>query len=169
MLVFDSEVFLQPMGAVDGEVLGFLREKLSLLGWVNLLPPLPLSEDACDPLRRQYEGESLLQALPSLDVTLGVVDVDVYVEGLNFIFGLASGRRAMISLKRLRPEFYGMAEDMGLLQLRALKEAVHELGHIFGLGHCPEHRCVMHFSNSLADTDYKRESYCHLCRARLTG
>jgi archaemetzincin len=169
MQLFDSRIILQPMGAVDGEVLAFLKDKLSMLGKIDLLPSLPLSLDAYNPLRRQYEGETLLQGLPSVDVTLGIVDVDVYAEGMNFIFGLASGRRAMISLKRLRPEFYGLPENMGLLQLRALKEAVHELGHVFGLGHCPEQRCVMHFSNSLADTDYKRESYCHLCRARLTG
>jgi archaemetzincin len=34
-------------------------------------------------------------------------------------------------------------------------EAVHELGHAFGLTHCEKSRCVMHFSNSLQDTDFK--------------
>jgi archaemetzincin len=167
MLALDPKIILQPMGAVDGEVLRFLEEKLSPLGKIDLLPPIPLLEDAYNPLRRQYEGESLLQSLPFFDLTLGVVEVDIYAEGLNFIFGLAMGRRALISLKRLRQEFYGLPENRGLLQLRALKEAVHELGHLFGLIHCPDQRCVMHFSNSLVDTDYKRESYCPLCGADL--
>jgi archaemetzincin len=168
MPAFNPRIILQPMGAVDGDVLRFLEDKLEILGKVDILPPLSISEDAYNPLRRQYEGESLLQSLPCpADLTLGVVDVDLYVQGLNFIFGLALGRRAMISLKRLRPEFYGLPENRGLLQLRALKEAVHELGHLFGLGHCQDQRCVMHFSNSLPDTDYKGERYCLLCRSRL--
>jgi archaemetzincin len=36
-----------------------------------------------------------------------------------------------------------------------LEEAVHELGHIFRLSHCEKRGCVMHFSNSLNDTDFK--------------
>jgi archaemetzincin len=168
MLFFDPKIILQPMGVINRDALLFLEDKLSMLGKIDLLPPIPLLEDAYNPLRRQYEGECLLQALPNDDVTLGVVEVDVYVEGLNFIFGLALGRRALISLKRLRPEFYGLPENRGLLQLRAFKEAVHELGHVFGLVHCPDQRCVMHFSNSLAETDYKSYSYCPLCRSRLS-
>jgi len=35
---------------------------------------------------------------------------------------------------------------------RVIKEAVHELGHAFGLTHCENSKCVMHFSNSLQDT-----------------
>jgi archaemetzincin len=50
-----------------------------------------------------------------------------------------------------------------------VKEAVHELGHMFGLDHCSDLRCVMHFSNSLADTDRKGRDFCPSCRARLDG
>jgi len=53
--------------------------------------------------------------------------------------------------------------------VRAVKEAVHELGHTFGLDHCSDPRCVMHFSNMLADTDRKGREFCPSCRARLAG
>ena len=52
-------------------------------------------------------------------------------------------------------EFYGLPRDENLFRERALTEAVHELGHTYGLGHCPVSTCVMHFSNSLHDTDLK--------------
>jgi archaemetzincin len=50
--------------------------------------------------------------------------------------------------------------------MRALKEAVHELGHTLGLVHCPEAGCVMHFSNTLADTDCKSHRLCAMCERK---
>lgn len=44
-----------------------------------------------------------------------------------------------------------------------MKEAVHELGHTFGLVHCIDPKCVMFFSNSLADTDNKNTKFCKKC------
>ena len=38
--------------------------------------------------------------------------------------------------------------------------AVHELGYIYGLGHCLDASCVMHFSNRLPDTDFKGKEFC---------
>jgi archaemetzincin len=60
-----------------------------------------------------------------------------------------------------------MGVDAFIFRERAVKEAVHELGHTFGLGHCPDSSCVMHFSNCLDDTDRKGKEYCPECRAKL--
>ena len=79
------------------------------------------------------------------------------------------GREAVIALPRLRQSFYGLPDDEKLFLARAVKEAVHELGHTYGLGHCPDARCVMHFSNSLRDTDFKSHRFCGACRARIPG
>src|SRR5919107_10783 len=40
-------------------------------------------------------------------------------------------------------------------------------GQAFGLGHCPTQFCVMHFSNSLVDTDRKAKDFCILCSNKL--
>ncbi len=93
-----------------------------------------------------------------------MTDVDLYAERLNFVFGQAQigGGTAVISLNRLS------SEDRHLFLTRALKEALHELGHATGLGHCDDERCVMHFSNTLADTDLKGPGYCQACRSLMT-
>jgi archaemetzincin len=95
---------------------------------------------------------------------LGVTDVDLYVPSLNFVFGEAKcpGNVAVISIFRLDPRFYG-EENESLLYRRAVKEAVHELGHTFGLTHCEDSSCVMFFSNSIYDTDRKHETFCGRC------
>jgi archaemetzincin len=127
--------------------------------------------DAYDARRAQYSAEMILAQLSSEDAdrVLGIVDLDLYVPELNFVFGLAdrAGRRAVIALPRLRQSFYGARDDEALFLARAVKEAVHELGHTCGLGHCLDRRCVMAFSNSLADTDHKGEQFCTRCAARL--
>ncbi|MGH7273362.1 MAG: hypothetical protein ACREIQ_02735, partial [Nitrospiria bacterium] len=62
-----------------------------------------------------------------------------------------------------KQEFYGFPPDEALFYQRALKETVHGLGHTYGLRHCPDPACVMHFSNSLEDTDQKAWSFCPKC------
>ena len=71
---------------------------------------------------------------------------------------------AVISLHRLTPEFYGEAEDPRLLLERAVKEAIHETGHMLGLTHCQRPGCIMRFSNAIADTDNKGPGLCEDCR-----
>ncbi len=98
-----------------------------------------------------------------------MTSVDLYAPGLNFVFGEALVFRgpALISVYRLRPEYYGMLWDEGLFHERVLKEAVHELGHTLGLGHCKNPRCVMFFSNSILETDRKSAQLCRLCYNRV--
>ena len=139
---------------------------------VVISSPLSIPKGAYEPHRDQYNAGPLLQALRMGDVherIVGIVDKDLFVPQLNFIFGIADpeGRRALIAVSRLRQEFYGLTANFTLFLLRALKEAVHELGHTWGLGHCLDPHCVMYFSNSLIDTDRKEYQFCHRCRNKL--
>jgi archaemetzincin len=102
---------------------------------------------------------------------LAVCDFDAYSDELNFVFGEAhfGGRVAAIYLSRLKEEFYVRKSDTNkLFKQRVIKEAVHELGHVFGLTHCEKSKCVMHFSNSLQDTDFKDHKFCERCNQILS-
>lgn len=163
------------IGQVDPDCLNFIKDDLketipeAEVEALNRVMPVP--EETYNPSRRQYYSTRILTKMKDyVDVgeiqhALGVTEVDLYVPRLNFVFGEAqlAGRVAIISLFRLRPEFYGEKPNSRLFHERALKEAVHELGHTFGLGHCGNPLCVMFFSNSIADTDRKMAKFCDDC------
>ena len=58
---------------------------------------------------------------------------------------------------------YGLPENEPLLRARLDTEAVHELGHTFGLLHCPEPTCVMHASTYVEGIDQKESRFCTAC------
>ena len=96
---------------------------------------------------------------------LALFDIDAYSSAFDFVFGEAyyQGRIAAVYLPRLRQEFYGLKPNSSLFYERLVKEAVHELGHIFGFVHCKNTRCVMHFSISLHCVDTKDRTFCQSC------
>ncbi|MBC7081060.1 MAG: peptidase [Thermoplasmatales archaeon] len=101
--------------------------------------------------RGQYDAKYLLKFIS--DASIWVVDVDIYIEGMNFVFGLTIANRAIVSSYRIPQEIIA-------------KEVVHEVGHLFGLNHC-KNECVMRFSNSVADAITKQAFLCCDCKKKL--
>jgi archaemetzincin len=128
-----------------------------------------------DKSRKQWKSDKVLLCLLDKNKPnegnkiLAICDFDAYSDCLNFVFGQAQidGRVSAIYLPRLRQEFYGLKPDKFLFYQRIVKEAIHELGHAFSLKHCNNPMCVMHFSNSLPDTDIKQNRFCDFCRTKI--
>ena len=168
-------ILLVAVGEIDRSVIDWLRNDLTKVfnKQVFIGKGMPEPDDAYHKKRNQYLSTSILNSMMEqkeyapYEKTLGIVDHDLFVPELNFVFGQASPKAAVISLTRLRQTFYHLPEDQNLFHQRVLTEAVHELGHTYGLGHCGNPRCVMFFSNSLMDTDRKGSEFCPSCKSKL--
>lgn len=176
------KVLLQPLGLVEYDLIYNISSRLNglfrLFEFAISHKHLELPLHAFNDSRRQYNSSIILDELSRLynreffshhHRIVGLADVDAYVLGLNFVFGeaLLGGPVAVVYLVRLRPEFYGRAPDQEILAERTCKEIVHELGHTFGLRHCPNPKCVMHFSNTILDVDFKEMLFCLRCQSSL--
>jgi archaemetzincin len=100
---------------------------------------------------------------------LGVTELDLFIPIFTFLFGEAqlNGIGALVSTHRLHNQFYGIPENKKLLRSRLLKEAIHELGHTFGLIHCFTLKCVMKSSTYVEEIDQKSINFCRVCEQKI--
>jgi archaemetzincin len=161
-------------GAVLSAMEGALAEAFRLP--VRRLETIEEPALAFNPTRGQWSSiaflETLLGRVPAgVSRVLGVTERDLFVPVLSFVYGQAQlgGKVAVVSLARLRPEFHGLPAAPAVLARRAATEAVHEMGHTFGLVHCLDRHCPMSLSIDIPDLDGKAKAPCAACRALLEG
>lgn len=131
------------------------------------LPMLEPPSAAWNPQRAQWHAERIADALEarvpadSLGV-VGLLGRDMYVDGLNFVFGIGrfTRRVGVHSLHRF-------GDEPGARERRVLALMAHELGHMFGLEHCVFYACVMNGINSLDESDRTPLHLCPVCREKL--
>jgi archaemetzincin len=130
--------------------------------------------DTLDARRGQRSSTKILRwilerAPADAGKVLGLTDADLFIPVLTFVFGEAQlgGVAAVVSTARLGTRYDGTPASPDLLEARYTKECLHEVGHTFGLVHCPDPMCVMVRSNALPDVDRKRAGFCRSCRQRL--
>jgi len=162
-----------PVGRVYTFWLRYLRyELLDYFSDVTIAEPLDM------PLELNSRGQVLadrlldnLRGYPThADKVLAVLNEDMTVRGVNYIFGLASlgGRLAVISPVRLRETFYNRKCRYNLFLDRLVKEALHELGHTLGLNHCKNQECNMKFSSTVEEIDKKSVYFCDSCLDKMS-
>jgi archaemetzincin len=171
-----NALYLVAIGDVSEPVMHWIENAAS--EWYPLpirhLPALQIPQTAYDSKRRQYQSVEIMKMLaqaapPDAHRVLGVIDVDLAIPMLSFLFGQAQldGRIAVVSLCRLRQEFYGLPADNQTLRERTIKEVLHEMGHTFGLIHCNNAKCVMSLATHIGLVDSKDERYCERCGMQL--
>jgi len=176
----DSEIYIVPIGDMNEKLLYPLIPKLetrfTTKVYLALDKRMPLPEDAFDYDAQKYVAMYVLRELANVEVPegakiLGVANVDIFLPqwDTDFIFGQAhfgkKGKAAIISVYRMNPFSYvGGKRNDELLVQRMIKEAVHELGHLFGLRNCSEPECVMYLPRSLKSLDKKTDSFCFKCQ-----
>jgi len=167
---------LLPVGKLDGGLFAELAPALANTFQV----PCQLLHAPLDPEfafhgeRQQYHSSEILARMQGLVTTttwrlLGITAADLYIPILTFVFGEAQmgGPCAVVSLHRLRQEFYGLPKDESILRQRLLKETVHEVGHTVNLTHCTDYRCAMAPSHAVEWIDLKESWLCGACQERV--
>lgn len=170
---------LIPVGEVPAFVMNSIKDEMEGLGLeCRMMEKIALPKEAYHSGRGQYNGQTLIEValknseaefIDSSMPTLLITYADMYFGNSSFIFGLEYPAKscAIISLFRLRTEFYGERPVSSTLADRAVKEAVHELGHHIGMEHCKNNRCVMSFSSSASDIDKKGKDFCDACKLEM--
>lgn len=160
-----------PFGEIPKTLLDFLREELGYRFGeeVGVLGMEPLPEGAFDPKRNRYRSSLFLRHLEEerqevdrqeQERRIGIVDVDLYNPESDPALGESDSvdRVAVLTIAPLRPETEG--DDDPRVRERVLKEALHELGHTYGLKHCDQRKCVMFPSNTPPEIDLQTADFC---------
>ncbi len=166
-----AAIQISPVGSINEEMMQMVaRHVKGMFGYeAEIYTQLPEPDYAFDEKRRQYSSTVILRNLAAVvshsEKFLAVTEVDLYIPMMTFIYGQAqlSGKMAIVSLARLKPEFYGLPPDKDLTVRRTRKEVSHELGHTFGLVHCAERSCLMSLSTEIFQVDLKLENFCRNC------
>lgn len=173
---------MRPIGvAAFGEVDEIISKSIAanILGYLRLetvtAPPCVSPGYALDKSRMQYNAGHILEAFETTvsddyEKVIGVLDVDLFVPIMTYVFGEArqGGKCALVSLHRLKKNADGSVPARHLVLERTAKVALHELGHLFNLGHCRDEGCLMHFTGGIRDLDRTPPYFCRYCTIYLS-
>ena len=133
-----------------------------------------IPEEAYDSFRDQYDADVLVNHISDVErggKVLGITKNDLFYRRRNYVFGLAhlGGQGCVISTHRLKVVPYGdiSTSSEEIAAARICTEAVHEIGHTFGLDHCDNSHCAMSFSPTVHEVDRKDQTLCANCRRQL--
>jgi len=171
-----NKIVVVPMGEIDYSVVNNLASQLVsyFSVGVDILQGAKIPQEAFNQQRGQYYSTVILSKLELMksapgEKMLGVVDEDLYTPSRNFVIGEAdpAGKSAVVSLFRLKRENYEMLDEEKVLFSRMLKEAIHQLGHLWGFEGCRNPKCVMYLTDNVTEVDGKGTKFCDNCLRRV--
>lgn len=171
-------VAIQPLGKVSAADIACVKAGIEARYAVSveILPEKPLPKTAYYEPRQRYRADKLVDFLSDetpdrFDKVVGITTHDISATKGAItdwgIFGQAElGERAcVVSTFRLRA---GEATEP-LFQTRLIKVVNHELGHTFGLEHCPSLGCIMQEGGGkIATVDGETGRPCVACVQQLS-
>jgi archaemetzincin len=170
-------ITIAPLGRMETALLkriaSGIRGKLSVI--ISIRPPEPIPAFAFYKPRQRYIADSLLVFLRKLNKDdagkiIGITSKDISTRKdphENWgILGLGSlrGEACVISTYRAGK---GKVTDKDFTH-RMITLALHELGHTYGLDHCPENTCLMKDAQGKMNLD-DGDSYCEKCKISLAA
>jgi archaemetzincin len=170
-----AEIFIQPLGNIDTAYTSYLKIHISRFYKmeVQILKMTPLPKNAFYNLRNRYKADSLLLflltgAAEKNQYIIGVTHRDISTSKGNITdwgvmgLGFMPGKACVISTFRIKNNLRNRQHELE----RFFKVGLHELGHNFGLGHCPSQHCIMVDAEGKNKLDGE-ENLCENCRIIL--
>lgn len=174
----DDTICIMPVGNINDRIIEAVGEAVKYFGFTSIVhESLDVPLHAFNKARGQYRASTFLRIAEKGvgKKNIIVTSVNIYAHRVNFVFGqaLLNGKSCVISTYMLdqklyandggEHDIYGTASNNEMLIERVKKEAIHELGHTFGLRHCDNPGCVMSFSPGLEEVDIKKSYFCDKC------
>jgi archaemetzincin len=164
----NAVIRIQPFTDMDsGEVNQLANEIRKLYPSAILSPAVKLPDFAFYVPRGRYKADSLLKFLSSLakpnEIVLGLTVKDISTHNRSNsdwgVMGLGTcpGNSCVVSTFRL---------NMTKGKNQLFKVSIHELGHTFGLPHCPTLSCYMRDAKGGNPTDEEKD-FCSECKRYL--
>jgi len=161
----DFVLTVQPMGRVSKRTIAVVESAVRSTYNIKFAvdPPIPFPARAWYAPRKRWLADVLAAQRPASPAcrTLFVVSQDIsrpahgYTNYGTLGLGTANGN-AVVSTFRMRGD-----------ELLLSKITIHEMGHVFGLPHCPNPSCVMQDLKGRAATLDNASGFCPNCRAKI--
>ncbi len=167
-------ILLQPLSSVPHQLLAMLKDSIPRYYPVsiNIAAPVDLPVNAWYAPRGRYKADTLLTFLlkrkSNYRLIAGITTVDISTTKDDnpdwgvMGFGYQPGQACVISTFRLKKD--NPAEHV--LFMRLMKTLLHEMGHNFGLAHCPNKQCIMADAEGKLNQD-NETGLCAVCRRKL--
>lgn len=178
MAILKAKIVLVPLGEIDFLLVNRLATNIGPVfdRSVDILKGMKVPEESYNVIRGQNYASVISNKLERVkanqrEFIVGLLEEDIYLPDEAYIIGQSDtvSRTAVISLYRIRHEFYGLPENEKKIFSRLFKQTIFHISPLFELSSCRNPRCINYFSQKMFDIDSKGEKFCGICERKLTG